>query len=1473
MEFSAQEVPRPWMGAVAIAGLSLGVALALLRAGDADAALASLPPALAKALATQPREARTQLPDGTWLVLERDGSALKLIEDRVDGRVLRRWPLAAPRRHASLSLLPSGRALLWGGVDANNRLQGGGLWFDPAARALSSAYEVPLAPRAGHTASVLSDGRLLVAGGWTPADDGAASELWDERSGRAAPGAQAPARLGHRARVEADGRVRLSEGVDGQGRAQSRDQLYDPALRAFAAAAPAAASAAGAPRLSGSQPRDRQLDVAADTRLALRFSEPLRAAELNPANVTLLGPGGLAAVQITPAEAGRLLFVTPRQGLRPNAHYSLLIEGVHARNGQPLAPTLIDFATLTAQAADASRSTDPRPATPAAAPAPKRARTAATSSATASAGKTARTAAAASTTNAPAPLSATLTAEAAPLAIATTLADQAVKLNFNLGGTGTAPLDFGLGLSDLVVTGSSEPAIATYLLPGQAPASVACAPANNGCDVDFPGVARGSYSVTLQPPAGATLSFKASLSRDRVFSAQYSSTTSVAILRRGQNARLSFDASADTVLGLRASQTTAPSGRAVNYSLIAPNGSVLLQKSVVGAGLARHVLPATGRYTVLVDPAQGETANAQVTVGPSNMAVLDGEPLVRADVAGPSPITFESDGQKELSLGLSGLSLASGTQLTLSFGALGTGCVVAYGSCKLTLGKPPAGVYAASVAPSGGGSARYGFSAFLSTPKPAQLQSTQAEPLTIERAGQPLRLQFDLAAGQDAQLNLSAASGVPATATFAYTLVSPLGATLSSRTAAGAQRFDLNDPIAGRYTLLVDALRGETWSAQASLDDPYAASPIDAGAYELRTQAAGQKATLHFANPSAADIGVGIAGVALTGASGPIAFVLKNAQGAQVAALQCTPAAGADACELDLPALARGQYDLEATPPAAATSMRATLSFSTDLAARLSPSQPLDLALPRRGQNARVQVAAQAGGTLNLSVDSQLTDPAGQLVAYTVRAPDGTVLAQNSVGANGSGGISLRALPGDGDYEVFVDPAQAAAVSARLSIIDDFSAGLVANADPVQVRTRLTGQSVRLNFQAAQGARLGIGVDQLEGLPTVPLTVRVRNAAGATLGTTYCSHLYGACALDLDGVDAGAYWVELEPAGDQPAYAARVTLSSDQEHTLVPAQPLALAIDRWGQNARLWFQGEAGRHMSLAITGHSHQGLPPGPLPEHRFSYTVYGPGGETVRRGESEGDAFLNFGPLAQTGTYSLRVDPLQGDAMSAQVRLDLNPDFGLLETDGASLRMSTQYLGQRLRFAFDVAAADSALSLDIAPVTPAAGNGFELRVVRDGMPSIEIECGENALGCTLPLNALAPGRYEAVVSSTHPASPQQFAIDATLSARHDGELSLQQPYPLQLRSGQPAHLRVAGVSGQRLTLSASAQATTPADANVAYVLRGPNGSALDAFQSGDAAFARPLPPLPADGDYRVEVTAAPGVAVQTQLRLDPTP
>ncbi|MBT2745867.1 MULTISPECIES: RHS repeat-associated core domain-containing protein [unclassified Lysobacter] len=339
------------------------MALALgLSMGAVGAALEPLPLSLSQQLALQSREVRAQLPDGRWLMLARDGRSLSLRTDATPAREVRHWPLGSARRLASVSVLADGRVLVWGGVDEGGRAQPEGLWFDSSTQTLTPARVPGLAPRAGHAATLLSDGRLLLSGGWTPGVAGVAkSEVWDERDGsvQIVPGAWNPPRLGHSSVLEADGRVRLSGGVDAQGRTLKQDDRFDPQRQAFAPAPrfTAIKERITAPVLSASWPSAKAMDVSPDARLSLRFSEPLQAAELNTSSVVLFGPGGRASVRVVPAEAGRLLFVTPLQALFPDSAYTLLIDGVRGRNGQSLATTAIDFKTAALNAAEAPVST------------------------------------------------------------------------------------------------------------------------------------------------------------------------------------------------------------------------------------------------------------------------------------------------------------------------------------------------------------------------------------------------------------------------------------------------------------------------------------------------------------------------------------------------------------------------------------------------------------------------------------------------------------------------------------------------------------------------------------------------------------------------------------------------------------------------------------------------------------------------------------------------------------------------------------------------------------------------------------------------------------------------------------------------------------------------------------------------------------------------------------------------------------
>ncbi|KAB7765680.1 type IV secretion protein Rhs [Xanthomonas sp. LMG 12462] len=295
-----------------------------------------------------PREQRTQLKDGRWLRLNAAGTQLQ--KEDASKAPSKALDLPEARINPSLTLLPSGRVLIWGGTDGNGVLRRDGLWYDPALDALSIASGLTLSPRAGHTATVLTDGSVLFAGGDT-ASAGMPAELWDERSNRALALADETsiARRGHTALLQSDGQVRIAGGIDRHGTRQETDLVYSQLDGRFSnALAQHDRRPAG---LAGSIPAQGSKDVLPAQRLSVRFAQPVNVADLSASSVTLIGPGGVAPVEIMPAEGGRLLFVSPKRSLFPASHYTLMVDGVRTREGRQQPLVAIDFGTAALDAA------------------------------------------------------------------------------------------------------------------------------------------------------------------------------------------------------------------------------------------------------------------------------------------------------------------------------------------------------------------------------------------------------------------------------------------------------------------------------------------------------------------------------------------------------------------------------------------------------------------------------------------------------------------------------------------------------------------------------------------------------------------------------------------------------------------------------------------------------------------------------------------------------------------------------------------------------------------------------------------------------------------------------------------------------------------------------------------------------------------------------------------------------------------
>ncbi|MGO4779246.1 glutamate synthase, partial [Lysobacter sp. 2RAB21] len=139
----------------------------------------------------------------------------------------------------------------------------------------------------------------------------------------------------------------------------------------------------------------------------------------------------------------------------------------------------------------------------------------------------------------------------------------------------------------------------------------------------------GAYRAMVTPPAtGArTMSFKTSLSTDLILPLSLDAELqAITVPRPGQNARLTFQAQAGQTRAFNVSaQSTQPENGKVYYTVYKPDGSVLHQADTRDdLTLNLPGLPASGTYTIFMDPGQGEAASMQAK-------------LVSGQVGGPDP--------------------------------------------------------------------------------------------------------------------------------------------------------------------------------------------------------------------------------------------------------------------------------------------------------------------------------------------------------------------------------------------------------------------------------------------------------------------------------------------------------------------------------------------------------------------------------------------------------------------------------------------------------------------------------------------------------------------------------------------------------------------------------------------------------------------------------------------------------------------
>jgi large repetitive protein len=614
-------------------------------------------------------------------------------------------------------------------------------------------------------------------------------------------------------------------------------------------------------------------------------------------------------------------------------------------------------------------------------------------------------------------------------------------LTFNV----TAGQMFGLYVGGI----TSTPANTSYTVTvyNSAGTSVATASTTSGTAFSLTNLAAGTYNVLITPATPATATMQATLSADVTGTLTPGTPQSLPLAAMGQDAWLTFSATAGQTFALYAGAiTSVPANTSYTMTVYNSSGTSVASGSSSSTITLNLIALAAGTYNVLITPATPATATMQVTLEPQTGGTLALSGSTNA-FSTPAPgqyayFTFSGTAGQDLGIALTGLTLTPSSQQTYAlvyvYEPNGTQLGYAYcytsnpgAGCQLSLTNlPVTGSYTIKVEP--GTLQTMSFNLTASQDVSGTLALNTAQNVTLV-PGQNTWLSFTATAGQTVAVSATSIVTNPSGQSVTLTVYNSSGTSVGSVSGTTSATVNLANLAAGTYSVFIVPAYGASATMQVTLAagiDP--TLTLNGTTTNYATTVPGQYADFTFSGTAGQDLGVAITGLTLTPSSQQtyaLVYVYEP-NGTQLTYAFCyttNPGAG---CQLSLTNLpATGSYTIKVEPGTLQT-MSFNLTASQPVSGTLVLNTAQTVTLASTGQIAWFTFSITSAQTVTVTTSGITTTPASTSYTVTVYNSGGSSVGSTSTTTGNT--LTLTSLAA-GTYNILVSPQYPATGSLQLS--------------------------------------------------------------------------------------------------------------------------------------------------------------------------------------------------------------------------------------------------------------------------------------------------------------------------------------------------------------------------------------------------------------------------------------------------------